>query len=131
MFFDPQLEQSIRELHASTWYIHQRCVQITHPRPFVLQGVRAIPGPDLSGARGVTWVSGPGPYAGELLTILRAPSIAALTRERQRLETYLGEGWTVEAMELQAAAVSAALRGSIEESERPDGSQDLAIPVAV
>lgn len=116
MIFDPHLAQCIRELHASTWYIHGQCVQVTHPTPFALQGVQLRPsGSDLRAPRGVAWVHGPGPYAGTFLTILRAPRISALAGECERLSAYVGQGWAVEPLETQMPVVAAALRGRIDE----------------
>ena len=116
MTFDPHLAQCIRELHASTWYIHGQCVQVTHPTPFALQGVQLRPsGSDLRAPRGVAWVHGPGPYAGTFLTILRAPHIAALAGERGRLSAHVGPGWSVEPLETQMPVIAAALRGRIDE----------------
>lgn len=116
MAFDPHLAQCIRELHASTWFIHGQRVQVTHPTPFALQGVQLRPpSSDLHAPRGVAWVHGPGPYAGTFLTILRAPRISALAEERERLATYIGQDWEVEPLETQMPVIAAALRGRIDE----------------
>lgn len=122
MTFDPGLAQCIQELLVSTWFIHGRSVRITHPRAFVLQGIRVTSASGAGSAAvpgGVTWVRGPGPYAGQLMTIIRASTIKALKGERERLAGYLGPAWQVAPLEAQTPAIFAVMRGDLDEP-RPD-----------
>lgn len=115
MDFDARLATHLHQLRFSTWYIEGTHIQVAHPYPFTLQGLRLTPRPHASAPRGVAWLHAPGPYADLTLTSIRARTATDLQAERERLQRYLGSGWDVLPLEDQMPLVSAALRGQITE----------------
>lgn len=113
MDFDPRTPEYLQGLRTSTWYIQDAHIEVTAPHAYALQGLLITPGHPTDEPGGVVRLFAPGQYSGLFITAIRAPSAAALSAERQRLELHLAGVGSASVLPNQMPVASAVTRGAI------------------